>query len=202
MPIEAFDQYVGGDDPAAISRVAHETARALLHRVHGTDDPSVVKRTIRYTAEHGISDLAELWARSAARTLPGSLWRLYLVHAAVSRDTETAAYAFRRGAARDRSINPIVAGAVEPTGPEEIRELTDEILRGAFTGDFADALDRAAAFCAVMSLGFAAIANDLDAAEHDDTNQVGVATARGGRYLEYARDLAASAQLFRRGALE
>ncbi len=205
MPIEAFDHYIGGDDPAAISRVAHETARALLHRVHGSDDPSVVKRTVRYTAEHGVSDLAELWAKSAPRTLPGALWRLYLVHAAVSRDTDGAAIAFRRGVARDRSIHTLVAGAPEPTGPAEIRELTDEILRGAFTGDFANALDRAASFCMVMSLGFGAFADDIDAGDgltSEPQKLAEAAAVRGARYLEYGRDLAAAAALQRQGKLD
>lgn len=199
LPIEAFDVVKGAEDPATISRIAHETAQALLHRVRGSDDPEVVARTVRYTLENGIDDVAELWSRSAARSLPGSLWRLYLIHAAVSRDAVGTAEVYRRGVAVDRSISHIVAGAVEPTGPREIRALTEEILRGAFVGDFADALARAAAFSAVMSLGSHALAEDTDA---DDPEHANVVTLRSARYLEFSKDLAASATLARDGRLD
>ena len=202
LPIEAFDVVVGGDDPARVSGVAHDTARALLHRVRGSDDPEIVARTVRYTAANGIDDLAELWSRSAARTLPGSLWRLYLIHAAVTRDAVGASDAYRRGAAADRSIATIVAGAVEPTGPAEVRALAERILRGAFLGDFADALDRAAAFCAVMSLGCADLADDADAADAVHPERASAATARAARYFGFAKDLAAAARLQREGRLE
>ncbi|NLT27180.1 MAG: DNA-directed RNA polymerase subunit beta [Microbacteriaceae bacterium] len=202
LPIEAFDAVVGGGDPADASRVAHDTARALLHRVRGSDDPEVVARTVRYTAANGIHDIAELWSRAAARTLPGSLWRLYLIHAAVTRDPRGASEVYRRGAAADRSSATIVAGAVEPTGPAEVRGLAERILRGAFTGDLADALDRAAAFCAVMSLGWTELADAADEVSAVDPDRPAEATTRAARYLEYAKDLTAAARLQRDDRLE
>lgn len=194
LPIEAFDVVKGGDDPAVLNRVAYETARALLHRVQGSDDAEVIERTVRYTAEHGIDDVAELWSRAAARSLPGALWRLYLIHAVVAKQPAATAETYRCGAAVDPTMHHIVAGAVEPTGPREMRELTETILRGAFTGDFADALARAASFCAVMSIGSNSQADDLDARALDGADEV---TARSVRYLELSRDLAASAALAR-----
>lgn len=202
LPIEAFDVVVGGADPAQISRIAHDTARALLYRVRGSGDPEIIARTVRYTVANGIDDIAELWSRSAARTLPGSLWRLYLLHAAVTRDPVGSSETYRRGAAVDRSIATIVAGAVEPTGPREVKQLAERILRGAFTGDFADALDRAAAFCAVMSLGCTDLADAADDADSVAPERSEAATMRGARYLQYAKDLAASARLQRDGRLD
>ena len=64
----------------------------------------------------------------------------------------------------------------------------DDILRGAFEGDFAVALERAAAFCAVASAGSA----DLDGHE---------ALLRATRLQQMAADLAASARLWRAGSL-
>ena len=198
LPIEAFDNHVGAPDPAVQSHLAHETARALLHRLHRADDPEALRRTIDYVGEHGIDDLAELWAQSASVTLPGALWRLYLVHGSVAEDLDTASYAYRRGVAVDRSASRIVAGAVEPTGPREIRDLIDRILRGAFTGDFGDALDRAAAFSVVMSLGYESIAGD---AERTDPERARLATARALRFLEFSKDLTSAARLWRRNQL-
>ncbi|MGO1545637.1 MAG: DNA-directed RNA polymerase subunit beta [Gulosibacter sp.] len=199
MPIQAFDSFVGGDDPANASRLARNTAQALLHRVREADDPAVIDRTVGYARTNGLADLAELWSSANPHSLAGSLWRLYLVHEAIAQDPETSSYVYRQGAAIDNSINHIVAGAMEPTGPLEIRSLTEQIFRGAFSGDFEDALDRAAAFCAVMSLGCASIATDY---EHTDADRADRATKRSARYLGFAKDLAASARLWRRGLLD
>ena len=41
-----FDALEGGDDPARVLRVAHETARALLSRARNAGDPEVVERLV------------------------------------------------------------------------------------------------------------------------------------------------------------
>ena len=50
-------------------------------------------------------------------------------------------------------VDGVVAGAATPPGPQELRDLADEILRGVFDGDLGVALHRAAAFCRVVSAG-------------------------------------------------
>lgn len=199
MPIQAFDAFVGGEDPAQASRIARNTAQALLHRVREADDPAVIDRTVGYARTNGLADLAELWSNANPHSLAGALWRLYLVHEAIAQDSETSSYLYRRGVSVDNSIHHIVAGAVEPTGPLEIRSLTETIFRGAFRGDFEDALDRAAAFCSVMSLGSASVAADY---ENSDPERADRITKRSARYLGFAKDLAASARLWRRGLLD
>ena len=199
MPIEAFEAFIGDDDPAATNRIEHDTAHALLNRVRQSGDPQVVERTVEYANTHGLDDLVQLWAPAAPETLPGALWRLYLIHMAVSQHSDHASYTYRRGAAEDRSISHIVAGAQEPTGPEEILQLTATILRGAFSGDFAAALERAAAFCAVMSIGAASLAETDETTAPERSNRF---TIRSARYLDFARELAASASRWRRGTLE
>lgn len=199
MPLEAFDNHPGPPDPAAQNTSAHETAWALLHRLRDSTDPGAIERTIDYVGTQGIDDVAALWAQSGSHTLPGALWRLYLIHGSVAKDLDTASYAYRRGAMLDRSANRIVAGALEPTGPREIRDLIDRILRGAFVGDFGDALDRAAAFSAVMSIGYESIAGD---AERSDEERAHLATRRSLHFLEFAQDLGGSARLWRARRLE
>ena len=68
---DEFEAFAGGEDPAAVMRAAHDSAHALLARAKSSDDPAVVDRLVGYTDEHGIDALAELWARSAAHSLPG-----------------------------------------------------------------------------------------------------------------------------------
>lgn len=76
---DKFDTFEGGQDPAQVLRAARETAHALLARARASEDPEVVERLVHYTDEHGIDAVAELWARSSATSLPGALWRIYLI---------------------------------------------------------------------------------------------------------------------------
>jgi hypothetical protein len=92
-----------------------------------------------------------------------------------------------------------VAGAPSPTGPQEIVELADQILRGVFDGDFALALDRAAAFCRVAAAGTTSLADDSDGVESDRAAEF---TRRALRLATIADDLAASAALARADSLD
>ena len=68
---DKFDEYEGGEDPAQILRVAHDTAHALVRRARENDHPEVLERLIAYTDEHGIDAIAELWARSSCPICSG-----------------------------------------------------------------------------------------------------------------------------------
>lgn len=197
-PSELFDRLFAAEDPAEVSRVAHSTAHALLSRVRDDPTGAVVDRLIAFTDEHGIDDLAELWSRSPAKSLPGSLWRLYLLQLMIHDDPQTAALLYERGRIELDSVDPVVAGAPVPAGPDELVELIDAILRGLFEGDFAVALDRAAAFCRVQASGSTHLADDYEATEPDRASAF---TTRALRLSTYATDLAAAAALWRRDAL-
>lgn len=197
-PAELFDRLYAGDDPSEISRVAHATAAALLRRVREEPHPEIVERLVGFTDVHGIDDLAELWSRSPARTLPGALWRLYLLQLMIHDDPETAALLYERGRSELASIDAVVAGAPVPAGPDELVTLVDTIMRGLFSGDFAVALDRASAFCRVEAAGATHLADDYEAT---DPERASAFTTRALRLSTYANDLAASAALWRRDAL-
>lgn len=194
-----FEAFAGAEDPAAVMRVAHESARALLSRARAAHDPDVVDRLVRYTDEHGIDALAELWARSAPSTLPGALWRLYLVRVLIHQDPRGVSLLFQRGTEVLATIDALVAGAPTPAGPDEITDLADRILRGVFEGDFAHALERAAAFCRVTAAGASSIADDQESADPDRSSEL---TRRALRLTTTAEELAACARLARSDALE
>lgn len=175
-------------DPIAELHAAHETAAVLVHTGRAADDPAVTARLVALTDEIGLATLADLWAGRPARTLPGVLWRLYLLREWVATDPQGAAREYAAGI-RFTEPNHAVAG-VEPPGPDEVRRVADEILRGVFAGDFAMALERAAAFCHVVSSGRA------------DVTPGGRAVLQAGRLQVMARDLTASAALWRTGHLE
>ncbi len=194
-----FRGFTGGDDPASVLRAAHDSARALLTRARDADDPAVVERLVTYTDEHGIDAVAELWARSVAHSLPGALWRIYLVRVMIRQDPDGVALLFQRGTEVLSTIDPVVAGAPLPAGPQEVSELADLILRGVFDGDFAIALERAAAFCRVTAAGAVSIADDQDAASPARASDL---TTRAQRLSIVAAELAATARMYRAGMLD
>lgn len=196
---DKFDEYEGGEDPAQILRVAHDTAHALVNRARENDDPEVLERLIAYTDEHGIDAIAELWARSSPRSLPGALWRIYLVRLLIRQDPAGTSLLFQRGSEVLQTIDTVVAGAPAPTGPDEITALADEILRGIFVGDFSVALDRAAAFCRVCAAGATSIADDADFVSDDRAAEL---TARADRFATTAEEFATCARLHRAGQLD
>lgn len=199
FPGSRFESFTGGEDPAQISRVAHETANALLARVRDNPDPGVVERLVAYTDEHGIDAVAELWARATPRSLPGALWRIYLVRLLIRQDPEGSAFLYQRGTEAASNIDSLVAGASIPTGPADIIVLADQILRGLFSGDFAVALDRAAAYCRVTAAGCTSVADDLDVTEPERSTEF---TRRALRFSTTAQELASCARLWRSHSLE
>jgi hypothetical protein len=197
-PAELFDRRFAAEDPAEVSRAAHSTAQALLSRARADPNGEVVDRLVAFTDENGIDDIAELWSRAPSRSLPGALWRLYLVQLMIHDDPHTAALLYERGRVEISSVDPVVVGAPTPAGPDELVLLVDTILRGLFQGDFAVALDRAAAFCRVQASGASHLADDYEGTEPDRASAL---TTRALRLADYATDLTACAGLWRRESL-
>ena len=196
---DKFDTFVGGEDPAQIMRVAHDTAHALVDRARQTDDPEVIERLVAYTDANGIDALAELWARSSPRSLPGALWRIYLMRVLIRQDPTGTSFLFQRGLEVLSTIDALVAGAPMPTGPDEITELADQILRGLFRGDFAIALDRASSFCRILAAGATSAADDADPTNPERATEL---TTRADRFSLTAEEFHACARLYRAGSLE
>ncbi|MGV8912662.1 MAG: DNA-directed RNA polymerase subunit beta [Rhodoglobus sp.] len=196
---DKFDTFEGGQDPAQIMRAAHDTAHALIDGARDTDDPAVLERIVAYTDEHGIDAIAELWSRSSAGSLPGALWRIYLLRAVIQQDAVGTSLLFQRGIETLRTIDAAVTGAINPTGPDEIKELADQILRGLFRGDFGVALDRAASFSRILASGAGSIADDQELLDPTRASEL---TTRADRYSRTADEFATCAKLYRAGALD
>ncbi len=180
-------------DPAEVTEVAHATAAVLVGTGRSAEDPALTAKLVALVDELGLSTLAELWADRPARSLPGALWRLYALHEWVQRCPEEASADYAAGV-RFAAVNHVVAGVAEPPGPQEIQALADSILRGVFEGDLAVALERAGAFCRVVSSGRADRAHSTDA---QDTDAATRQTRRASSLLSTAEDLEASARLWR-----
>ena len=176
-------------DPTEQIHVAHETALALVHAGRAASDPAVTQKLVALVDDIGLSTLAELWSQRPARSLPGALWRLYVLREWVQRAPEEASREYAAGI-RFTGPNHAVAGAAEPPGPQEMGRVIDEVLRGVFEGDLAVALERASAFCRVVSAGRADISLGDEAAE------------QAANVLVMAEDLTVCARLWRADALD
>ena len=184
--------------PAEITEVAHQTAAILVGTGRAAHDPAVTSRLVTIVDDLGLSTVADLWSARPARSLPGSLWRLYALREWVRRSPEQASREYAAGI-RFTDVAHAVAGIAEPPRPEELQRVADQILAGVFEGDLAVALERAAAFCSVVAAGRAELAHDTDAVDPGAATDL---TRSGAAMLTTGDDLRACARLWRLGELD
>lgn len=217
VPPESIES-TAGPDQLELAEMAHRSAAALVDRGRSNEDPEVRAKLIDLPQTVGLATLAEVWSARPARTLPGALWRLYVLREWVQRSPELVADAFSAGAAH-AEVYRVISGVVEPPRPEDLQELTHQILHGVFEGDLDVALERAAAFCHVTATGLAVQhgeghpsgpgadkppeesagerSDDADPAEAERSH----ALRRAARLQDTAADLQACARLWLRGEL-
>lgn len=184
LDVAGLEARGGTIDPVQQIEAAHESSAILVRAGRAAADPLRTAHLVAIVEDVGISTLADLWSSRPARSLPGALWRLYALREWVRRHPEQASREYAAGM-RHTGVDHAVAGAAEPPGPQELRDLLDAVLHGVFEGDLAVALDRAAAFCRVVSAGRAEISD-------------GESQAAAAAYLlETGQDLHAAAQLWR-----
>ncbi|CAN5621050.1 hypothetical protein BH11ACT8_BH11ACT8_14880 [soil metagenome] len=159
---EWFDAFEGGADPALVSEAADRAATLLVRGARATDDRAVADRLLHLAESEGIEAIAEVWAGSSADSLAGCLWRLYVLRAWVHADPLRVAREYDAGRAR-AEVAEVVAGVADPPGPDELKAMIDEVLRGIAGGDFADVLLRAAAFARVVAAGRAVLQEPTEA---------------------------------------
>ncbi|MBA8804704.1 hypothetical protein FB382_002995 [Nocardioides ginsengisegetis] len=151
-----FDDIVGGDDPALVSEAADRAAALLVRGAREAGDAEVAERLLHLADTEGIEAIAEVWSGSPADSLAGCLWRLYLLRSWVYADPVGVAREFEAGRVRAQ-VARVVAGVADPPGPDELRAMADDVLRGIARSDFADVLLRASAFARVVATGRASL---------------------------------------------
>lgn len=188
----------GALDPALREEVAHTTARAVVHQARASEDPEVVARLVRLVESEGLDVVAALWADAAPATLPGALWRLYVLREWVRRDPQTVTLRYRLGVDA-APVQEAVAGVPRPPSPDDVRALADDVLSGVYAGDLGVALERAAAFCRILATG---AAFDADAREVADPGGA-LRMTRGAADLQRtATELEHTAGMWRAGTLD
>lgn len=223
------DNIAGGADPAEITEMCHASAAALLDRVHHTQDAELVERVLTLVDREGVDVIAELWSHADPDSLPGILWRLYLLRTWMRKNRESIARLWRVGEPVATTASAI-AGVDQAPTEDDIARTADSILAGAFTGDFAVALERAAAFTDVVALGLriearklASLGGSSEAGSSDVSDGSAASAAAGshpsavekrarakaaklmhtaGNLFATAKDFRHGANLWRRGRLE
>jgi hypothetical protein len=142
----------GSTDPAEMAAAGHRIATLLVRGPHTDADQGLVDRVLHLADEEGLGVIAELWSHAAPDTLAGSLWRLYLLRTWVYRQPDQAAREFAAGKAY-APVHEVLAGVVDPPGPDEVIALVDTVVRGILAEDFDVTLDRAAAFAHIVGVG-------------------------------------------------
>jgi hypothetical protein len=192
------ERLAGSLDPALRDEVAHTTARAVVHQARAAEDPDVVARLVRLVETEGLDVVAALWSDAAPNSLPGALWRLYVLREWVRRDPQTVGLRYRLGVDA-APVQEVVAGVPRPPEPEDLHALADAVLSGVFSGDLAVALERAAAFCRILATG---AAFDADAREASDPGGAARMTRGGADLQRTAEELEHAAGLWRAGSLD
>lgn len=97
LDAEQAENIPGAEDAASSSEVAHLVAQTLLGIEKESDEN--VQRLRQLLESGGIDTVSELWSTSPASTLPGTLWRLYLVYQWYLRDPQLVNERFQQGLA-------------------------------------------------------------------------------------------------------
>ena len=207
------DGLAGGMDPQALSEMSHLSAAALLDRVRHSEDPAVVERVLTLVETVGVDEIAELWSDAEPDSLPGVLWRLYMLRTWMRSNRDSIAHLWRLGEPVATTASAI-AGVDQAPSEDDIVRLADSILSGAFVGDFAVALERAAAFTDVVALGLRVEARrmvtraEANGGFSSDADEKAVRTKAArlmhtaGSLMATAKDFQHGANLWRRGRLE
>ncbi|HLS50217.1 MAG TPA: hypothetical protein VK024_09505 [Actinomycetaceae bacterium] len=175
----------GDHDTAESSELAHDTAQVVLGHPDAPDDLALRIRTA--IDEEGLDSVAGLWSRSPAATLPGTLWRLYLLLDWIERDPETVDARYGEGDPGD------------VPDPQTLAQEIGHLLAGREPDSVAGITARAADLFDVLARGAAAHHQTSQTASHAPATEPAVEGTQG---LEAtARELRHAAELARRGML-
>ncbi|MDP9806583.1 hypothetical protein J2S70_001165 [Trueperella bonasi] len=142
---EQIDMIEGEVDTATSSELAHTSAQAIVPMGSGRqEDVEVLERVQALIREEGVDVLAESWVNSPEDSLPGVLWRGFLLAEWIRRFPEEAEV--RHAAAQKVASESAPEKLDQVCPPRDVRAKWDEVFKGNFRGDFADVLRSSARF--------------------------------------------------------
>ncbi len=195
LDAEQAENIPGAEDGAIASEVAHLVAQTLLGIEKESDDQ--VKRLRELLESGGIDTVSELWSASPANTLPGTLWRLYLVYQWYLRDPDLVNERFQQG------LSALEIGEAAPVerSDKTVSTLMEELAalweaKTSITG-LEPLLDKVADFLHVLASGVSA--EWIKDARDELADPV---TLRPQALLQTASDLKLSARIAKANRLD
>lgn len=154
LDAEQAENIPGAEDGASSSEVAHLVAQTLLGIEKESDEN--VQRLRQLLESGGIDTVSELWSSSPAGTLPGTLWRLYLVYQWYLRDPQLVNNRFQQGLAA-LDIGDVFS---QEHSDKSVAALMDKLAAlwqaQASMAELASLLDRIGDFLQVLASGVSA----------------------------------------------
>ena len=195
LDAEQAENIPGAEDGAISSEVAHLVAQTLLGIEKESDDQ--VKRLRELLESGGVDTVSELWSASPANTLPGTLWRLYLVYQWYLRDPDLVNERFQQG------LSALEIGEAAPVerSDKTVSTLMEELAalweaKTSITG-LEPLLDKVADFLHVLASGVSA--EWIKDARDELADPV---TLRPQALLQTASDLKLSARIAKANRLD
>ena len=177
--------------------LASSTARTVLDAARSGDGD--IDTLVELGDAVGLDTLRALWRGAEPVSLAGSLWSLYLLRQ-WCRTNPRRVSEFWNAGLPVAAADAVVAGVGMHGDEDAVREFGDAALGGAFRGDFAVSLERAAAFFRVVASGRrilgASVGSGDMAVDHPDRQ--GLSALRNE---QAAAALSQSARRWRQGTL-
>ncbi len=139
----------GGTTPSSRAEIAAATAAVVVQAGRAGEEDG---RFVELADRIGLDTLAALWRDAEPVSLPGALWALYLLRQWCHTHGEEVARLWRAGEPF-ATADAVVAGVPDFPDAEMIERIADAVLARAYRGDFAVALERAAALFRVVAAG-------------------------------------------------
>lgn len=195
LDAEQAENIPGAEDGARSSEVAHLVAQTLLGIEKDSDQN--VQHLRELLESGGVDTVSELWSALPANTLPGTLWRLYLVYQWYLRDPKLVNERFQQG------LSALKIGETAPVERSEksVSTLMAELAalwqaKTSITG-LGHLLDKVADFLHVLASGLSA--EWIKDARDELADPV---TLRPQALLQTASDLKLSARIAKANRLD
>ena len=142
---EQMELIQGDADTAFNSELAHTSAQAIvpLPTAHAIDQETI-DRVRELIETEGVDVLAEAWVASPESSLPGILWRGYLLREWIRRFPQEVAKRYAASREYFAGVEPEKLDLVVP--PEKLLEKWNEVFAGDYRGEFALVLRDSARF--------------------------------------------------------
>jgi hypothetical protein len=148
----------GGEWSSSRAEIAAATAAVVVAAGRSEDARSGL---VDLADRVGLETLAALWRDADPVSLPGALWALYLLRQWCHAQADEVARLWRAGQGL-APADAVVAGVPDYADVAAVERVVDAVLTGAYRGDFAVALERAAAMFRVIAAGRRELADSAD----------------------------------------